>query len=797
MEHMALPSHPIHAPVEVPLFCSKEYDGKSFLGYPEREGWQRSVDYLSQSPGALGSVDPSRLTDFLQRWLFFGLLESFLGGEVRREDFSVCKQEPSRIIICTTALNGHLRRFKKQEKLRTQDSEARYRERQQCLDKARDVLYGLPRDGAIDGAVLLSISILYESLAAVNLLIFATNRQYSAPSLVQAGANLLTQLTDSESREYLPELIKDQIESLLLQFQIGHENNKSISRTDLQLRIGEIAVKHESPAVGLIGIMSPVVKARLMQDGWCPHEIRMLTQKFNASGQFYASHLSRPGKDKNHKMRGCSSLECRAYKTEEKTYETRHISSGDKCRCEHVPVDQNKIQKSLKEGNVPAIQIIKSPNDGPWIDVVPTKPHMPYLAVSHVWSDGMGNPFGNSLPKCLLNWLSGCFDLMKMASTPIWIDTLCCPIAPPKATHAAIALMRKTYADASCVLVIDAWLREHNTGQASAMETMMKFVLCGWTRRLWTFQEGGLNRKVYVWFADGIVNIDAIVQAIPLSEDLGGLPLERTLIEYHSEIRSLVLQQDNVRNKMRALTSSFKYRSTSEPTDEPLCLGVVFSLDVGKIWKERPEARMAAFWEDLHDIPAEVIFWDSAKLEQEGFRWAPRTLFGNKQNLCLTAIQKAELPSTTLTKKGLVVRLSGFIFPPELADLVANNRSKKLQYQDQDGQGYWFSCLTPLAYSAEKIEDSSEWPAVVYSERPIVHASSESLGLILQGFPVHSPAILLSPAVLVIISDPQDNVDADTITVRFVCYGLVCMTREPRLNGQVVQRLDNQLWCVD
>ena len=54
-----------------------------------------------------------------------------------------------------------------------------------------------------------------------------------------------------------------------------------------------------------------------------------------------------------------------------------------------------------------------------------------YVALSHIWADGLGNPFKNSLPLCQLNRLQNAVKNLQNHSEPnirgcsFWVDTLC------------------------------------------------------------------------------------------------------------------------------------------------------------------------------------------------------------------------------------------------------------------------------------------------------------------------------------------------------------------------------------
>jgi hypothetical protein len=57
-------------------------------------------------------------------------------------------------------------------------------------------------------------------------------------------------------------------------------------------------------------------------------------------------------------------------------------------------------------------------------------PNIPFVAISHVWSDGLGNQGRNALPKCQLRriqtWVNGLYQ-NDAEPVPFWIDSLSIP----------------------------------------------------------------------------------------------------------------------------------------------------------------------------------------------------------------------------------------------------------------------------------------------------------------------------------------------------------------------------------
>ena len=90
--------------------------------------------------------------------------------------------------------------------------------------------------------------------------------------------------------------------------------------------------------------------------------------------------------------------------------------------------------------------------------------------MSHVWSEGLGNPKSNSLPLCQLQYvqkrvndvyrgLTGRTDLASAENVPFWMDTLCIPVGNEhrKARSLAITGMAVVYGQADVVLILSTF----------------------------------------------------------------------------------------------------------------------------------------------------------------------------------------------------------------------------------------------------------------------------------------------------------------------------------------------------
>ena len=134
----------------------------------------------------------------------------------------------------------------------------------------------------------------------------------------------------------------------------------------------------------------------LHDNGWCPREAMAMSME-TPSQRYYASLIERPSPHLDHS--GCDTLRCTANLFDKSTYTTKHVNPG--CKCSHLTVNQRQVADALKSGTFPVVRLVQTANDFD-LEVVPYKPEIKYLAFSHVWADGLGNPTANSLPSCQL-----------------------------------------------------------------------------------------------------------------------------------------------------------------------------------------------------------------------------------------------------------------------------------------------------------------------------------------------------------------------------------------------------------
>ena len=199
MDHIELPLKPSHEPVEMPYFCSEQYNVGQFLTHPKRRGWtngellnpctwDRDIHVLyryvydseyRQSP--VHSLEEK--SSFLQSWLYFGLLHSFFGGSPDHDDF-VRKGVGGKPIVTTSKLRiygddwlARIRDIKargdaKGIPIEQSELQHEWRTLNLCLRTASDQMSIICNEASISPPLLLSSGLLGEYLTKLKLRAF-------------------------------------------------------------------------------------------------------------------------------------------------------------------------------------------------------------------------------------------------------------------------------------------------------------------------------------------------------------------------------------------------------------------------------------------------------------------------------------------------------------------------------------------------------------------------------------------------------------------------------------------------
>jgi hypothetical protein len=206
-------------------------------------------------------------------------------------------------------------------------------------------------------------------------------------------------------------------------------------------------------------------------------------------------------------------------------------------------VDTRQLVRIIRNGGTPLIEFGTPLVGGkcPKLKLVHGGPKDRYIAISHVWSGGLGNPRANELPACQVRDLYNTLESVqkrdftrspfqrtrklrlagKVGHDPFsyfmtfiagnfsqaqpvrfWMDTLCIPVGSENSAWRSHTInnMAAIYVQAQSMLVLDESLRSSFPTGGDELEQDAQILCAPWMSRAWTLQEAalGLNRYIQV-----------------------------------------------------------------------------------------------------------------------------------------------------------------------------------------------------------------------------------------------------------------------------------------------------------
>jgi hypothetical protein len=418
------------------------------------------------------------------------------------------------------------------------------------------------------------------------------------------------------------------------------------------------------------------LRTYMLGQGWCPSEIERLAQNHTLNEFYFAATMDRHDRAMDHSC--CSEIVCLASQVDEKTYKTKHTT--DTCCCKFIGPLEEQLYSILDAGGNPVARLpsIIDMNTS-CLEVFDSR-DVQYTAISHVWSDGLGNVAKNKLPICQLREIkrsvTALRSLNKRAESEttvasdddlpcVWIDTFCVPLQS-KYRKIAIRRMSQVYGNADTVLVLDSGLL-HASYSSFPGENLKRITHSRWMQRLWTLQEGALARNLMFRFSDSIMVLST---AFELWEEIcrqtvGSWmgPDSRDQHDYalnlsgYAELRNLSrITSETGELRTRVAWSIAVGRTTSKMEDEPVVFASLLGLDVGELLVTPPEQRQKKLFSLLEDLPQLIIFHDGPRIPEDGWRWAPLRLDSITWKLPSPSVGR-------LCASGLVVTFPGLHLP--------------------------------------------------------------------------------------------------------------------------------------
>ncbi|KAI5840998.1 hypothetical protein DFP73DRAFT_131766 [Morchella snyderi] len=474
---------------------------------------------------------------------------------------------------------------------------------------------------------------------------------------------------------------------------------ESIEIMQSQYRTGKLATGVKPFKSRFVLETCTAYKKEMIEKGWCPFVLRKLE---SMTAVVYARDYKPVPSLSGHQH--CTELRCDGNKVIDKSPE--HYPRD--CCCENVKPPFEEVLQSLdmKTGSIPVLKLDSAADNGNQsrlrVGEITKNSKEIYVAVSHVWSDGLRGSTKEGLPTCQLERI----DRMVREIAPdgkgaFWVDTIC---IPEEKREEGIRLMGRTYKGAAKVLVIDAGIRGLST-KASHEEKLLRILTSVWMQRLWTLQEAVYAKEMVFEFRDGLVRA---------SEMLSG---KMTSLQGHLAIDMYQLTMrtpghnpySNIWDISRALSTrtagrvddetlgvvdlihdaqidSFKLANIICPDSEiPAGTPERQARGIRSAWAAK--RRMKAFLTNIPKLPRNTPFLIGSKLQDPGFHWAPES-FMTTQGVMENIVPMRDY--ATATDDGLKCNLMCFEFEKttiKTSEPSGDEKKKRWLFQAKDANG--------------------------------------------------------------------------------------------------------------
>lgn len=657
MDHLPTPNQPAIEPIQIPLLEAENYDGGDFEGYPARQGYDTRS---AQEWEAIFQHPSPEFQAFLQRWLYFGTIECTLGRRVDVSQFCITPGGSS-------SHDGQLLNSEALEPLlRSWMSDAIEIER---ADQAGFNKFYIRCGGQFTAACNVHKN-LGRPMHQCREVAGAHTHSHSLMSYI--ATHKVRDPRDPQvawSVDALIELLNGMQRVCAAQRLQARGDASSIPETSFFKRVVR-EQPHDSLATG--GNQAKLTVELTERRGWCPSDAAVMYNAFSTSIMLYVNSLDMPVAN----LTGhghCTRYNCSLRTLSDSTYERAHAQGC--AGCGDSKADQAEIERILCGGSIPVVRLPDTEAMAQRLDRIElgsSEAVVDYIAISHVWSDGLGNVEQNAVPSCQLGRLAGFVRSLPepFAGTQhIWLDTICVPpdaAGMDEAQGLALERMRDAYEKATAVLVLDRTLYSVPAFGKSVLELLVRTFVSPWMRRLWTFQEGCLAPTSFIQFEDGAIDLDKTMDQIMETEDIVVdavfLP---ALLDRFKSLRGFFKGDQPQSSKLNAIARSTGFRSTSVATDEALCLGALLGLDMKRIVASNPERRMHTLWGMLSQAPMSLVFSYDDLIPERGLGWAPRTLLQQPVTLSDRGIYshpRLDTQSGRVTPFGLMVAMRGLRF---------------------------------------------------------------------------------------------------------------------------------------
>lgn len=313
--------------------------------------------------------------------------------------------------------------------------------------------------------------------------------------------------------------------------------------------------------------------------------------------------FSIPGHDREfHEHEQCTFDFCEQSRVDF-TSVAQHHETPCRGKCEHITFPLELLNERVAKGKPTAWRL-----DEPSL----LEASHPYMAVSHVWSDGTGSGIWGpgKVNKCLYTFFSSIARSFQCEGC--WWDTISIPL-DDKARTKALSNMHINYNDSRITLVHDLYLREWEWVDPET--ACFAIVMSPWYSRGWTALELAQSHKVKILFK--AKNDNHVIKDLDVD-------ILAKVSESHATANSIRKLRRASIDEFGTLLAILGARDTSKPRDVPIISGLLAGVDVsGGLSQQEIYQRILR---KLGKISQGHLFHNSATMSAPGFSWCPTNI---------------------------------------------------------------------------------------------------------------------------------------------------------------------------
>jgi len=381
----------------------------------------------------------------------------------------------------------------------------------------------------------------------------------------------------------------------------------------------------------------------------------------------------------------CTAGFCRFTSLDSTTVTQLHkCEDTDKCK-NILEFDPELLNQSLK-GKGRTVWTISDPFE------VSQDSRTPYMAVSHVWSDGTG--IGAQAPgkvnKCLFEYMANITK--RVGCEAIWWDTISIP-TDETARREAINQMHMNYSRAKCTVVHDQYLLDYQWADDGS--PCVALVFSPWLTRGWTALELIMSKTVKVLFK-GPNDLEPVIKDL----DQNILADDPSRCSRAHWIASTIIRR--LRQPIRNTTdlmAVLKPRSTSWPRDRMIIAGLLAGFEFKDYKISQEEITKAVINRVVRIYPSSLHHGQVTITESGGWSWCPPSLYDMPVDTAADLLTEGAVgDKACLVDKHGVIAGDWYYRPLEEREvkegrIVANSTQMPVVLKIKDALRRWRYCM--------------------------------------------------------------------------------------------------------